>query len=421
MPAGRKRVTPKKKAPAKRAGAGKSPLTNANLRLIWHERRISRADIARRTGLSRSTVSESVDALMPTGLIEEVGAGPSRGGRPPIVIEFRDDAFGILGVDMGAAHVSVVLTDLRGRVIAWEHRSHSVRTDPDGTRALIMDLCDRCLSTWSGGLERMVGIGIAVPCPVDPRHPELFSEVVLPEWGGVSGFSAISERYGLPLMVDNDANLGALAERWWGAGRAVDDFAYIKVATGVGSGHVIRGHIYRGATGVAGEIGHLAIDPNGDVCICGLRGCLGTIIGAAALVKRARALRDRFPQSALNGAALTVDAIEDAGLAGDPLALAVVREAAEHLGVAIAGLVNLMNPELVIIGGGIARLGEALLDPLRETIKKRTLISSLSVCNVTTSELGTQATAVGAATMILEAALADSALFPTVRRRRARR
>lgn len=390
-----------------------SPLADAALRLIWKERRISRAEIARRTGLSRSTVSEIVEALLPAGLFDEVGTGPSLGGRPPIVLEFRDDAFAILGVDVGAAHVAVALTDLRGRVLAWEHRTHPVRTDPAGTRALIIELCDRCLAYWPAGISAVVGIGVALPCPIDPRHPDVLSEVVLPDWGGHSGLEMLRERYGVPLRVDNDANLGALAERWWGAGRDVDDFAYIKLATGLGMGHVIRGEIYRGATGVAGEIGHLAIDPHGGPCICGLRGCLVTFVGAPALVARARALLKEHPDSVLAGTEPTIDSIEDAALGGDALALALVHEVAENLGIGVAGLLNLMNPAMVILGGGLSRLGEVLLDPLRETIRKRTLISSLVACEVRTSELGTRATAVGAATMVLEAALADSRLFPS--------
>jgi glucokinase-like ROK family protein len=394
---------------------------DSNLRLIWREQRISRAEISRRTGLSRSTVSETVDALFPTGLIAEVGMGPSTGGRPPVVLEFRDDAFAILGVEMGASHVAVALTDLRGRVLASRERSHPVRTDPDGTRALIANLCDGCLAEWPSGARRLVGIGVGVPSPVDPRHPDRLSDVVLPDWRGTLGLGILSERFGVPVMVDNDANLAALGERWWGAGRGIDDFAYIKVATGLGLGHVIGGRIYRGATGVAGEIGHVAIDPHGPRCICGLNGCLATLVGAPALVERARALLADHPESILAGTSPTLVSIEDAALVGDALALTVVHEAAEHLGIAVAGFLNLMNPAMVILGGGLARLGNVLLEPLRETVRRRTLISSLVACEIRTSQLGEQASAVGAATMVLEAALADSSLFPAAARARGRR
>jgi len=249
---------------------------------------------------------------------------------------------------------------------------------------------------------------------VDPSHPDSLSTIVMPDWNGVLGLNDLARRYDVPLMVDNDANLGALAEHWWGAGRGVDDLAYIKVAMGIGSGHVIGGEIYRGATGVAGEIGHLSIDPQGKPCICGLRGCLVTLIGAPALVARTAELAPSFPESPLAGRTITIIDLEDAAMKGDPLALQVTQEAAAHLGRAVAGLLNIMNPSLVIVGGVLARLGDLLLDPLRETVKSRTLVSSVAAAEIRSGDLGDLGIAVGASTLVLKAALADSRLFPRV-------
>ncbi len=390
------------------------PLADAILRLIWQRKRMSRAQIVREENLSRSTVSEVVAELLPTGLITEVGTGKSSGGRRPIILEFRDDAAVILGVEMGAAHVGVALTDLRGRVLAWHTRLHPVRTDPLGTRSLIGELCDVCLEEAAQG-RPLLGIGIAVPSPVDPAKPDGgLTEVVLPKWEGRLGLEGLSARLGAPLMVDNDANLGALCEHWWGAGRDVDDLAYIKVATGIGCGFVIGGEIYRGATGVAGEIGHLAITPHGKRCLCGLRGCLVTLVGTPALVERtAELLGDDASEarSVLAGQVLTIGDIEKAALDGDPVARQVVTEAAEYLGIAVAGLLNLMNPAMVVFGGDLAGLGEMLLGPIRETVRQRTLVSQVTAATLVTSTLGTQSIAVGAATMILKDALADGRLL----------
>ena len=390
------------------------PLADAILKLIWKERRISRADIAREANLSRSTVSEIVNEILPMGIVAEVGEGPSRGGRRPIVLEFRDDACVILGVEMSGSHVVVLLTDLRGRVLTWESREHPVRTDPPGTRALIAELCRICLGHPSGQGRPLVGIGVAVPSPVDPSNPDKLSSVVLPAWEEKLGLDELSAQYGVPLMVDNDANLGALAEHWWGVGREADDMAYIKAATGIGSGHVIGGEIYRGATGVAGEIGHISIDPHGKPCVCGLRGCLVTMVGGPALEQRASELVPDYPESTLAGCSCTVREIEAAALAGDPLARQVAEEAAGHLGRAVAGMMNLLNPSLVIVGGNLARLGDLMLDPLRETVKSRTLVDSVAAARIRTSGLGPRSVAVGAATLVLKAALDDSRLFPHV-------
>jgi glucokinase-like ROK family protein len=274
------------------------------------------------------------------------------------------------------------------------------------------ELAEACLKGVEGGSRRLVGIGVAVPSPVDPRNPDQVSEVVMPDWRGRSIGQALRSRFGVPVLVDNDANLGALAESWWGAGRGVADFAYLKVATGVGSGHIVKGEIYRGAHGVAGEVGHLVADPQGDPCVCGLRGCLATRVGSRALVARATALLADHPESALAGRELTISVIEDAALAGDAVALQVVREAAEYLGIAVAGVLNLMDPGMVVIGGGLARLGEILLEPLRRSLHHRTLVTSIAPATVTTSQLGPRAVAIGAATLVLQTALADIRHFP---------
>ena len=405
---------------AKQAGSGiarEGGLANEVLQFVWRRREVSRAEIARRTGRSRSTISEVVARLLPTGLIREVGSGESRGGRRPILIGFRDDASTILGVDIGAAHVSVALTDLRGRILEWREENHPVRSDPHGTAALAMKLGDACLAARGPGAPEPMGIGVAVPSPVDPLSPYRILERILPAWHDFDLLGELRNHFGIPVFVDNDANLGALAEHHWGKAVGIDDFAYLKVATGIGAGLMIDGEIYRGATGVAGEIGHVAIDPRGPQCVCGNRGCLATFVGSRALVARTRALLQDFPQSVLAGTDPDIWTLEDAALADDPLARKVVDEAARHLGIVIAGVLNLMNPGSVILGGSLARLGDRLVTPLKEAVAGRTLVASAAASDIRTSELGPRATALGAATHVLVAALADPSLFPGVKAR----
>jgi glucokinase-like ROK family protein len=382
------------------------------LRMIWKEERISRAEIARRAGLSRSTVSTVVGDLLAAGLVAEVGSGPSRGGRRPIELLFQYDAFGLIGVDVGATHISAVLTNLRGEVKGFLGRSFGVRDDREGTLRTIYELIDALVAGWGRGFGPLVGIGLAVPSPVDPRQPDKVSEVVLPAWKGKGLTEAVRERFKLPVLVDNDANLGALAELWWGAGRGHSDSIYIKCATGIGSGHIINGRIYRGASGTAGEIGHLAIDPHGPPCVCGLRGCLVTFVGTLGLLRRANELLAHDADSSLPRHGLTITQLEDAALAGDPVAVRVVTEAADYFGIAVAGLLNLLNPAVVSIGGSLARLGELLLAPLRQSVRTRTLVTSLAAAEIVASELGDRDVAVGAATLLLDAALDDLSRFP---------
>lgn len=409
-------------ASGRTAPPGDVPATRPNvadvLQLVWRERQISRAEIARRKDLSRSTVSLIVEELLALGLVKEVGAGESRGGRRPIVLQFDDGAAVIVGVDLGATHVAVALTDLRGAVLAWEHRMHPVRDDPAGALALVNDLAERCLAAWGGRRALLLGAGVSVPSPVDPARPDFLNEVVLPRWKGVSVTQELRRRFRVPVLVDNDANLGVLAERWWGAGKDADHVAYVKLATGIGAGFFIDGKIYRGASGTAGEIGHITLDPGGEPCGCGLRGCLVTRVGSPALVQRARELIRGRRDSALAGKKLDITAVEDAAIAGDAVARQVIREAAEDLAVAVAGLMNLLNPTVVILGGGLVRVGELLLEPLREAVRARTLVTSVQGARIVASPLGARSIAIGAATLLLQRALSDPRYFPAAAARR---
>ena len=408
-----------RRRPAALAAATITPLARTLLRLLWEAREVSRAELARRAGLSRSSVSEVVPALLATALVEDGGTGVSSGGRRPVLLRFRDDAFHVLGLALGATHVDVALVDLRGTVRSWRRRDHPVQADPAGTRALLARLCREALAEAALPPDRLLGVGAALPSPVDPRHPERLHPLTLPAWRQEHGLGEVAARLGVPALIDNDANLGALAERWWGAARGIDDFTYLHLATGVGAGHFLGGRLYRGAAGVAGEAGHLSIDPHGPPCNCGNRGCLWTYVGAPHLVARVRALLPDHPDSALAASALAgappdPGALVRAALADDPLALRVVREAAEQLGVVVVNIVNLLNPTVVVVGGSLARLGERLLAPLRAAVGRRTFESTAILAGLHASALGERNIALGAATLVLDALLADPWRFPAV-------
>lgn len=379
-------------------------MAHAVLELIWHREAISRAEIARSMGLARSTVSQIVSELLQTDLVREAGDGPSRGGRRPVVLRFDERARVIVGIDMGATHVSVALTDLRGSVLAWREVDHDVRHDPDGTLDLIRGLVSETLDEVDGARDQLLGIGLAVPAPVDPRAPTRLSEIVLPAWRGHVGLAELSDHFGVPLDVENDANLGALAELWWGRSER-RDFTFIKVATGVGAGHIIDGRIYRGGGGVAGEIGHVILDPGGEECVCGNRGCLTTFVGTSALMASVRELAPDYPQSPLASGEPTLRRLVQARLEGDALAKAVIDRAAVHLGTAIAGLMNLMNPSEVVLGGSLLQVGRHLLEPLREEVQRRTLFGSVHSTEIRASGVGIRDVALGASTLVLARAL----------------
>ncbi len=382
------------------------------LRMIWRERQISRAELARQTGLSRSSISAIVADLFRTGLVRETGAGDSRGGRKPILLGFEDDALAIVGVDMGASHVAVAVTDLRCSVKAWRSEPHPVRDDPHSALALCTRLIEEALTESGIDRSRLVGIGIAAPSPVSPEDPDQLSPVFLPAWSGCSPVRHLEAAFQAPVIMDNDANVGALAEQWWGAGQDGQDLAYIKVATGVGAGLVIHGDIYRGTTGIAGEIGHIPVDAAAGRCVCGLSGCLNLRIGTNALMERARSLRKDDDKSTLPRRGLTVSRIVECAFEGDALARSLVEEAGHYLAIGVAALLNLLNPATIVFGGSLTRAGELLLRPLRKNLGERTLSASVKQTQLVISSLGVEAIARGAATLVLQAALNDPKVFP---------
>jgi len=252
-----------------------------------------------------------------------------------------------------------------------------------------------------------VAIGLAVPSPLDPKRPGRLSERILPAWAGWRPAELLGSRTGLPVFMDNDANLGALAEHWWGAGQGVGELAYLKLGTGVGAGLIIDGEIYRGAFGIAGEIGHTAIDPNGPLCRCGLPGCLEAMVGAQSLVARA--------EETLEHEVSDLADLLGAAEAGDVGAQALVADAGRYLGIAVANLINLVNPGMVVLGGRLPSAGELLFGPLRDAMQARALSTSWESAEVRSSLLGREAVALGAATLVLQAALADPTLFSQAR------
>ncbi len=380
------------------------------LNLLWREREISRAELARRTSLSRSTVSAIVSDLLGTGLVAETRAGVSSGGRRPIMLEFQDQSSFIVGIELGATHISCVLTDLHCKVRASWSAPAPVRNEPEAALEK-MSLAVRSVLEADGvALSQVLGIGVAVPSPVDNEHPGELLPLVAPKWKGYNIATHLDESFGRPVFIDNDANLGALAELWWGAGCSAGDLAFIKVATGIGAGLTINGRIFRGTSGIAGEIGHTSIDPNGPRCVCGLNGCLATFIGTPALLERAeaqlRASRSNRPPPA------SIEDLVNAAVAGDPQSIELIRYAGSKLGVGIANMLNLLNPKTVVIGGGIARAGDLIIDAVCQTIRGLSLPASISSTEIRTTSLNEWGIALGAATLTLEAALQTPALFP---------
>ncbi len=358
--------------------------------------RISQADIARVTGLSRTTVHTLVSELKDSGMAQEVEARvpDGRGGRPAVLLVLRDSSLAVVGIDFGHSHVQVAVADLVHNLLA-ERRcdldvNHHAREALDTAARMVGEV----LAEARVERKSVIGAGIGIPGPVDRSRGTAGSATILPGWTGLRIGSEMRERLALPVEIENDANLGALAELTWGAGRECSNFAYIKVASGIGAGIVIDGRLLRGASGTAGEIGHTTLDESGALCYCGNRGCLETVASGPAIIQLI---------GPLNGEVPTLSRIVELAVAGDLRCRRAISDAGREIGVAIAGLCNLINPERVIVGGLLSRTGEVLLQPMRESIRRHAVQAAAETLDVRPAVFVERAELLGSLALALQA------------------
>jgi glucokinase-like ROK family protein len=373
------------------------------LKVIREERPISRAEIAKRTRLSRSTVSAIVDKLLESEFICEQGVGKSRGGRRPILLDFNPRAGFVVGLDMGATHLLAVVADLQATLLVTLDEPFSIEVGPEKGLAQAAQIMETALEQANISRPRVLGVGVAVPGPVDYAAGMVVSPPIMPGWDRVPIRDRLQEALSLPVYLDNDANLGALGEYAYGAGKNVSNLAYIKVGTGIGCGLIVDGRIYRGQRGYAGEIGHLTIDENGPPCRCGSFGCLESMASAEAIVRRAEMAMQAGQRTSLSRhRRLTATDIARAARERDALSQQLFEEAGRHIGVALAGLINLFNPGRVIVGVGADETSELLLDPVQRTVGARAMAGALADTRIVPAQLRREAVAAGAVALVLD-------------------
>jgi predicted NBD/HSP70 family sugar kinase len=367
----------------------------------------SRAELARLTGLSRSTVSTIVSDLIEAEMAAESdgrAADEARAGRPPVMISLNPAAGLAVGIDFGHQHLRVAVSDLSHTVLAEAWCELDVDHSADQGLAAAAEFVDQVLAEAEVGRERVIGVGMGLPAPIDRTTGSVQSSSILPGWVGVDAAAEASARIGLPVEVENDANLGALAELVWGAGRGKSDLAYIKVSTGIGAGLVSGGRLHHGVGGTAGEIGHTVLTGGGPVCRCGNRGCLETLASSRAIAELLG--RSRGEQT---GSRRLLELCK----AGDPAAVRLVADAGRAIGVAVANLCNIINPECVIVGGDLGTVGEALLGPLRDVVRRNAIPSAVGDLEIVPGVLGERAEMLGALALVLHESerFSDTELF----------
>jgi len=347
---------------------------------------ITQADIARTTGLASATVSNIVRELTASGLIEtEPGSG-----RRGTVVRLSRAAGAVAGIDVGHTHLAVAVAGLSGRILAETRQPLAPDHAYDDGLDLAASLLREVVDELGLAIDDIRTIGMGLPAPIS--DDVVRSSAILPGWVGVNAAEVTQARFGCPVHIDNDANLGALAEHRVGVAQSVDDLVFVKVSSGVGAGLIINGEIFRGAHGSAGEIGHLTLDEQGPLCRCGSRGCLEAYASTGTAIA--------MMSTQLPGA--TIDDIFKAAHEGNVAAMRLLEDAGLHLGWGLAAVVNLLNPGMVVVGGDMARAGELLLDSARLGLRRHALADAATT-PVVISELGERASVVGAALMAAQA------------------
>ena len=372
------------------------------LRTLYDYGPISRAEIARRTHLTRTTVSDVISELFERGMVEEVGRGPSSGGKAPILLRLVGDAREVIGLDLGETEFVGGLVNLRGMV---KHQTRLPVAGRNGEQALdtVYRLVDQLVPEAGG---RLLGIGVGTPGVID-SHAGAIRWAVNLDWQDLPLGTLLSERYMLPVTLANDSQAAALAEYAFAAeGPRPANLVAIKVGHGIGAGLLLGGELFQGDGSGAGEIGHYGVVDGGEACHCGGCGCLETVASGRAIVKRAAALAAETRGSLLGPARrghdrLTLDNVVDAFERGDGVARSVVLSAGHYLGQVIAAIIGVLDVQQIVLHGSVTAFGQPWLEAVRDEARRRALTLLSSTVEIRITTIGKDLTVLGASAMLM--------------------
>ncbi|TDD35676.1 ROK family transcriptional regulator [Nonomuraea terrae] len=360
----------------------------------------TRGELARLTGLSRSTVSQRLDGLIGQRWVLPRESAVSSGGRPATVFAFNDGARVVLTADLGATRARLAVLDLGMNVLAERAEELPVAYGPEPTLERVVTALGELLAAAGRDAAQVCGVGIGLPGPVEHGSGRPVNPPIMPGWDGFAVPEWLRARLGAPVLVDNDVNIMALGEHW-AARPAVDHLLFIKMGTGIGCGIISGGRLHRGAQGAAGDVGHIRVPASEAQCRCGNTGCLEAVAGGGSM---AAALREAGIEA--HGSRDVVALMR----AGDLHATRLVRQAGREVGAVMASIVNFFNPSLIVVGGDVAEAGEQVLAGVRETIYSRSLPLATQHLGIRVSALGERAGIVGAAVLVAEHVLAPAAI-----------
>jgi glucokinase-like ROK family protein len=376
----------------------------------------TRPELARLSGLGRSVVAQRLSQLVDRGLVVEVGLAASTGGRAPREIRLHAGAGRLLVASLGATSVDVALADLAGQLLAEHSEPMQISRGPDEVLGQVEQMFDSLMAQIGDQSGPLWGIGVGLPAPVEFATGRPIAPPIMPGWDAYPVRQRLAQRYDVPTWVDKDTNVMALGELKAGAARNERDAVFVKIGSGIGAGLITSGRLHRGAQGAAGDMGHVAVAEGGDVvCRCGNHGCLEALAGGYALGRRAATAAADGHSSFLAEVAATGVQLEAAHVArgaahGDPFCVDLLLNAGRMIGAVLATFVNLYNPSLIVLGGGVAGAGDSLLASIRQSVYRRSLPLATRDLRIVRSRLGDKAGTIGAAALVVDELFSRSRL-----------
>jgi predicted NBD/HSP70 family sugar kinase len=353
---------------------------------------VTQAEISRRTGLSPASVTNIVRDLAASGNLQVDDA--FRDGRRCRVVTLPLRRGYAAGVDMGRTHIRICIVDLLRDVLAEGERSMGLGTSAADAIEIARDLFDEVVAEARIDRGEVVAAGVGLPGPIHHASGTIGGYTLLPQWVDIDLPGAFREAFGLPTYVENDANLGALAEYSWQSGQGVSTLVYVRLATGIGGGMVINGQLYVGASGTAGEIGHVTIEEKGPLCRCGNRGCLETLVSVPAILSQL---------SGSLGRSMDVAGWVRTAKAGHPASVRLMEDMGHTIGAAVANLCNLVNPQVVALGGPVTVAGPLLFSPIEAEVRRRAVQAASQASQIVEAHHGERSVVVGATLLALAA------------------
>jgi glucokinase-like ROK family protein len=374
------------------------------LNVIREKGPISRADISKKIGLNPATVSSNVSDLLNQKIIREVGSGESSGGRKPILLELNSSEIFVVGVDMGIKKSTAGLIDIDGNVINKVILDYGIETNEEQVIGIMKKCIYKVVKGYDDSFNKIIGIGMGIHGQVDSEKGlSIYAPAF--NWHDIDIVGIFEKEFEVPIIIDNDCRVMALGEKWFGRAKASKNFVLLNIGTGIGAGIYLNDNLYTGMNFGAGEIGHVSITNKKIKCQCGKYGCFEAVASGIGIVNRfIKKVKDGKNSSILNRMSIediTSEKIYIEALQGDELSIQILKETGSHIGNGLSMIINILNPEMILLAGGVSKAREFIFDEIQKAASEKSIDNNLKNLYIGETHLQENAGIVGAATLII--------------------